>query len=188
MDALKLLRDDHRRVEGLFKKFEAAGPTAHKTKRKLVDEIIRELSVHAAIEEEVFYPAVREAFAKRDEDTVLEALEEHHAAKTMLRELEGMDPAHERFTAKTTVLIENVRHHKREEEQDMFTKVRKVMKPAELRDLGEQLEAAKASAPTRPHPFAPDEPPANLVANPAAAVMDAGRQAVRQARERVRRR
>ncbi len=77
MDAIALLRQDHREVERLFKQFEKAGPRAHKTRRDLVDKVIKELSVHAAIEEQVFYPAIREAVSET-EDTVLESLEEHH--------------------------------------------------------------------------------------------------------------
>jgi hemerythrin superfamily protein len=77
MDAITLLKADHKTVEGLFKKFEKAGDNAFKTKRDLVDKIIEELSVHAAIEEAVFYPAVREA-DEEIEDDVLESLEEHH--------------------------------------------------------------------------------------------------------------
>jgi hemerythrin superfamily protein len=187
MDAIAILKNDHKTVEGLFKKFEQAGDRAYKTKRGLVDEIITELSVHAAIEEQVFYPATREA-REETEEMVLEALEEHHLVKLALSELEKMAPEDERFTAKVTVLIENVRHHVKEEEGEMFPKVRKAMKPDKLRALGEQLEEAKKSAPTRPHPAAPDEPPGNVVTGGMAAVMDAGKDAVRGVREEISRR
>jgi hemerythrin superfamily protein len=187
MDAITVLKNDHKNVEELFKKFEQAGDRAFKTKRRLVDEIITELSIHAAIEEQVFYPATREA-REENEEMVLEALEEHHLAKLSLSELEKLDPADERFTPKVTVLIESVRHHIKEEEGEMFPKVRKAMKPEQLKALGGQLEEAKKSAPTRPHPLAPDEPPANVVAGSMAAVMDAGRDAVRGVREEISRR
>lgn len=187
MDAITLLKDDHQAVEELFEKFEQAGDRAFKTKRRLVDEIITELSVHAAIEEQVFYPATREA-RQENEETVLEALEEHHLVKLSLSELEKLDPADERFNAKVTVLMENVRQHVKEEEGEMFPKVRKAMKPEQLRALGEQLEEAKKSAPTRPHPAAPDEPPGNVVAGSMAAVMDVGKDAVRGVREEIGRR
>ncbi|HEY3208888.1 MAG TPA: hemerythrin domain-containing protein [Actinomycetota bacterium] len=187
MEAISVLKKDHRMVEELFKKFEQAGDRAFKTKRRLVDEIITELSVHAAIEEQVFYPATREA-REENEEMVLEALEEHHLVKLALSELEKMDPADERFTAKVTVLIENVRHHVKEEEGQMFPKVRKAMKPDDLARLGEELEEAKESAPTRPHPAAPDQPPGNVVAGSMAAVMDAGKDAVRGVKEEIRRR
>ncbi len=174
MDAITLLKADHKTVEGLFKRFEGAGDRAHKTKRKIVDKIIEELSVHAAIEEQVFYPAVRER-AGETEDMVLESLEEHHIVKWTLPELEKTDPADERFDAKVTVLIESVRHHVKEEEQDLFKRVRRGVSRSELQELGAQLEEAKKTAPTRPHPRSPGEPPGNLVAGPAAAVMDAGK-------------
>ena len=84
------------------------------------------LSKHAAIEEQVFYPEVRRAVSSLG-DEVLEALEEHHVVKWTLSELEGMTPEDERFQAKVTVLMENVRHHVREEERDLFPQVRKAM-------------------------------------------------------------
>lgn len=171
MDAITLLKEDHRTVKGLFRKFEQAGDRAYATKRKLADRIIRELSVHSQIEEQLFYPAVRRAVEKAD-DEVLEALEEHHLAKVVLSELEGMDPKDERFTPKVTVLIEGVRHHIEEEESDMFPKVRAGIDRPALRELGERMAEAKRYVPTRPHPNAPDEPPANVVAAAGAAILD----------------
>jgi hemerythrin superfamily protein len=171
MDAVTLLRNDHKTVEGLFKKFEKAGPNANKTKRDLVEKIVEELSIHAAIEEQVLYPAARKAVPD-SEDEVLEALEEHHIVKWVLSELDGMDPTDERFTAKVTVLMENVRHHVEEEESDLFPQLRKSMKRKELEELAEAMEAAKKVAPTRPHPRAPDTPPGNIVAGAAAGAVD----------------
>lgn len=118
MDAIRLLKDDHRMVEGLFKKFEAAGDRAYKTKRKVVDQITEELSRHAAVEEQLFYPAVRERVPQSEGEDTLESLEEHHIVKWTLSELDGMDSKDERFDAKVTVLIESVRHHVKEEEQE----------------------------------------------------------------------
>jgi hemerythrin superfamily protein len=182
LDAITLLKDDHKAVEALFRKFEKAGDRAYKTKRRLVDQIIRELSVHASIEEQLFYPTTR-AHVESAQDEVLESLEEHHIVKWTLSELEKMDPQDERFDAKVTVLIESVRHHVKEEEQDMFPKVRKAMKAADLKGLGGRMEAAKEAVPTRPHPRAPDEPPGNILAGSAAAVIDAGKGAVREVRD-----
>jgi hemerythrin superfamily protein len=178
MDALTLLREDHRTVESLFKKFEALGDKALKAKRKLVDQMVKELSVHAVIEEQVFYPAVRER-VKPLEDEVLEALEEHHVAKWLLSELDGLPAEAERFDAKVSVLMESVRHHVKEEEKTLFPQVKRALKPADLKALGELLQAAKKAAPTRPHPRAPDTPPGNLVAGAVSAVLDVGRDAVR---------
>jgi hemerythrin superfamily protein len=171
-DAITSLRDDHKRVEKLFKQFEkVAGGDADETKRSLVAEIVSELSVHAAIEEQVFYPAVRKA-VEDAEDTVLEGLEEHHVVKWTLSELDGMAPTEERFKAKVSVLIESVRHHVEEEEGELFPKVREALGRKALQELGETMDAARKNAPTKPHPKAPDEPPRNLVAGPAAAAMD----------------
>ncbi len=179
MDAITLLKNDHKTVEKLFKSFEKAGDGATKTKRQVVDGIIKELCVHAAIEEQVFYPAVREALPDV-EDTVLEAIEEHHVAKWTLWELASMSPDHERFDAKVTVLIESIRHHVEEEEGELFPEVRKALGRKELGELGEAMEKAKKSAPTRPHPKAPDTPPGNLVAGPAAGVADKARTKVKE--------
>jgi hemerythrin-like domain-containing protein len=180
MDAIALLRADHREVERLFKQFEKAGPNAHATRRQIVDRIIEELSVHAVIEEQVFYPAVREAVPDAD-DEVLESLEEHHIVKWTLSELENMDPEHERFVPKTTVLIESVRHHVEEEEDELFPQVRDVLKRKRLQEIGEAMAKAKDVAPTRPHPKAPDTPPGNLVAGAGAAVVDKVKDAVKKA-------
>ena len=171
MDAISLLKQDHRTVEALFKRFEKAGDGAHKEKRAIVDRIIEELSVHAVVEEQVFYPVAR-ATVPKTEDIALESLEEHHIVKWVLSELDGMDPQHERFVAKVTVLIENVRHHVKEEEQDFFPKVRDELGRKGLADLGDAMVAAKKVAPTHPHPFAPDVPPGNVVAGAAASVVD----------------
>jgi hemerythrin superfamily protein len=182
MDAIALLRQDHREVERLFKQFEKAGPRAHKTRRNVADKVIKELSVHAVIEEQVFYPAVREAVSET-EDTVLESLEEHHIVKWTLAELDGMDPEAERFVPKMTVLMESVRHHVEEEEDELFPTVREALGRKQLAELGEAMEAAKKTAPTRPHPRAPDTPPGNLVAGAGAAVLDKARDAVKEGRK-----
>ena len=169
-DAIAVLKADHQTVEQLFKKFEAAGDRAQKTKQKLVEQITRELAIHAAVEELVFYPVVR-AMSDELEELVLEALEEHHVAKWVLSELDGLPAEHERFSAKTMVLIESVRHHVKEEERELFAKVRKAADRETLVELGEALQTAKKTAPTHPHPRSPDEPPGNL-ANVVAGIID----------------
>jgi len=171
MDAITLLRNDHKTVEGLFKRFEKAGGSAYVAKREIVDRIIEELSVHAAIEEQVFYPMARSRIPAT-EDIALESLEEHHIVKWVLSELEGLDPRHERFDAKVTVLIENVRHHVEEEQTEFFPLVRAAMSRVELVELGEALVRAKKSAPTHPHPRSPDAPPANSPMNALSGVVD----------------
>ena len=160
-DAIVLLKTDHKEVEKLFKQFEKLGDKAFTTKRKVVDQIIEALSKHASIEEQHFYPAVRTQSPDL-EDTVLEGLEEHHIVKWTLDELKDLDPEHERFDAKVTVLIESVRHHVEEEEGEMFPAVREALGRKALTELGDVLVEAKTAAPVEPYPQAPDEPPANL--------------------------
>jgi hemerythrin superfamily protein len=185
MDAIALLKADHKTVETLFRKFEQAGKNAKKLKRKLVDQLVRELAMHAVIEEQVFYPAVR-AKAEKLEEQVLEALEEHHVVKWTLKELEDLPPEAERFEAKVKVLMENIRTHVAEEERELFPQVRKAFSPRELKDMAEALLLAKRAAPTRPHPRAPDTPPGNLVAGAMSAVLDMGKDALRTARRKAR--
>jgi len=171
MDAITLLRNDHKTVEQLFKRFEKAGDQALVAKREIVDRIVEELSIHATIEEQYFYPVAR-ATVPDTEDIALESLEEHHIVKWVLSELDGMDTDAERFDAKVTVLIENVRHHVEEEEGDFFPKVRNELGRKALAELGAAMERAKASAPTHPHPRAPDSPPGNSVVGAISGAID----------------
>jgi iron-sulfur cluster repair protein YtfE (RIC family) len=144
-------------VEDLFRKFEKSGERALKTRQALVANMLRELVAHTYIEEQVFYPFIR-GLSKELNTEILEALEEHHAAKATLAELQEMIPSQERFTPKVTVLIESVRHHVREEEQELFPAVRKASNRRDLVDLAPALEAARAKAPARAIPTAPDTP------------------------------
>jgi hemerythrin superfamily protein len=183
MNAITLLKNDHKTVEDLFKRFEKLGPRAVKSKQDIVDRIVRELSIHAAIEEMVFYPAIREAVGGGDLDkVVLESLEEHHIVKWVLLEIERMSLSDERFDAKVRVLIENVRQHVEEEEKELFPQVNKTLGRGRLDELGEAMATLKKTAPTHPHPRSPDEPPGNLVAGAGAALvdkaLDAGRRLV----------
>ena len=183
-DALQVLIDDHRRVEQLFRRFKKSGDGAERTRGEIAETVIEELSVHAMIEEQAFYPAVRQV--AKLEKMVLEALEEHHVVKVVLNELEKMNPSDERFEAKFTVMMENVQHHVEEEEQDMFPKVRRAMSREQLEALGAALVEAKGTAPTRPHPGAPDTPPGNMIAaavtGPIDAAINAGKGAVEAVR------
>jgi hemerythrin superfamily protein len=177
MDAIAMLKADHAEVEKLFKRFEKLGPRAKKSKADIADRVIAALSQHAVIEEQLLYPAMRERMPD-DDELVLEALEEHHVAKWLLSELDNLTPDDERFDAKFTVLAENVRHHVREEEGELFPKLRKEFTKSELDELGQALAAAKEAAPTRPQPRAPDEPPGNLLAVAAQAPLEVARRAV----------
>ncbi|MFF7177068.1 hemerythrin domain-containing protein [Streptomyces sp. NPDC008121] len=149
MDGIVLLREDHKTVEKLFKQFEKTDDDAHAERRSIVDQVIEELTVHAWIEEQIFYPAAREG-APDTTDHILESVEEHHAVVWMLSELKDMEPADERFKAKMSVLMENVRHHVEEEEQEWFPEVRKALGRNRLVELGDEMRKAKESAPRDP--------------------------------------
>ena len=149
-DAIVLLKKDHQEIKRAFAAFEKAGENAHARKGQLVDRIIELLTVHTYIENEVMYPRVRELLPELEDD-VLESYEEHHVADVLVVELAAMSSDDERFTAKTTVLIENVTHHMDEEEQDWFPKVRDGLGRKALQEMGEQLLAAKKRAPRKPN-------------------------------------
>jgi len=184
-DALDVLVQDHHTVEDLFTRFEKSGSGARKRRQQLVDKIIHELSVHAAIEEEVLYPAARREVPGTNDD-VLESLEEHHIVKWTLSELEHLGPDDERFEPKMTVLMESVRHHVEEEEKELFPQLRKALDATRLEELGRALAAAKRSAPTRPHPRSPDTPPGNIVAQAITAPFDAVANVTEATADRVR--
>ena len=119
--AVSLLKEDHDRVKRLFDQFETA--KGRPSKKKIVREALTELKVHAAIEEEIFYPAVRKAIGK---EIMNEADEEHHVAKLLIAELDSMNGSESHFEAKFVVLAENVRHHIKEEENEMLPKAKGV--------------------------------------------------------------
>ncbi len=148
-DAIVLLKNDHQEILKTFKAFRAAGENAHKTKGDLVDTMIELLTVHTYIENEIMYPQVRELMPEVEDD-VLESYEEHHVADLLVMELFTMKPTDERFTAKTTVLIENVTHHIEEEEGEWFPKVREGLSRTTLQDIGAQMIEAKKKAPRKP--------------------------------------
>ena len=148
-DAIVLLKNDHKEIKRTFDAFEKAGENAHAEKGRLVEKMIELLTVHTYIENEVMYPRVRELLPDLEND-VLESYEEHHVADVLVVELSMMKPDDERFTAKTTVLIENVDHHIDEEEKDWFPKVREGLGRKVLQDLGADMLAAKKKAPRKP--------------------------------------
>jgi hemerythrin superfamily protein len=147
--AIQMLKDDHRTVDELFKRYEGAGEGAVEEKRQIRDRVIKELSVHAYIEEEVFYPATKEA-RQETEDMVQEAYQEHAQAKQALGQLATLEPDDPQFDSVMQQLIADVRHHVDEEENEMFPKVNEAMSPQELSDLGQRLEESKKSAPESP--------------------------------------
>jgi hypothetical protein len=122
-DAIQLLTDDHRDVSDMFEQFENLSDRAKASKQKLTAKICTALIAHTAIEEEIFYPAVREA-VKDAEDMMDEAIVEHAAAKDLIKQLQEMDADDELYDAKVKVLGEQIEHHVKEEEEEMFKKAR----------------------------------------------------------------
>jgi hemerythrin superfamily protein len=137
-DAIALLKEDHRAVEKLFKDFESAKGEGRK--QKLAEQVCLELAVHTQIEEEIFYPACE---GKIEEDLLKEAYVEHDGAKVLVAEiLNGGPKEDEYYDAKVQVLSEEVEHHVKEEEGELFKEVRKA--DIDLKALGEQMAARRA--------------------------------------------
>jgi hemerythrin-like domain-containing protein len=147
-DAIVMLKDDHKEIRARFREFEKSTTTKAR-KGTLVEQMIELLTVHTYIENEVMYPRVRELLPELEDD-VLESYEEHHVADVLVMELVPMSPGDERFEAKTTVLIESVRHHMDEEESDWFPKVREGLSRTQLREIGGEMAQARERAPRRP--------------------------------------
>jgi hemerythrin superfamily protein len=184
VDAIQLILKDHREIDQLFESFDRAAREGDRRREgELARELVRELSVHAAIEEELLYPALREAGAR---DGVLDALEEHHVVKLTLKELDRMSARDERYASKVRVLADNVRQHIAREERELLPRLRGSLDQQQLRKIGDRLAGAKRAAPTRPHPAAPDTPPGIFLAGATAAVLDRGVDLVRDAARMVR--
>jgi hemerythrin superfamily protein len=139
-DAIKLLMTDHDEVEALFKQF-MKSKDGGSQKADLVEQICKALTVHAEIEEEIFYPAARNALAEKGEDLIDEAEVEHASIKSLVEQLQDADPDDEMYDAKVKVLCEYVNHHVREEEGQMFPKVKKAR--LDLEELGAELMERK---------------------------------------------
>jgi hemerythrin superfamily protein len=138
MKATDLLKKQHRQVEKLFK--EAEKTEDARQRRKLMEQIAADLKLHTQIEEEIFYPAVRELGTSKAEEMIDEAFEEHHVVDLVLAELPKVDPEDERFEAKMTVLSELVKHHVEEEEDEMFPMAEKKLGAERIKELGQQME------------------------------------------------
>jgi hemerythrin superfamily protein len=150
MDAVSLLESDHRAVDQLFREYEGlAGAAEPSARRQPVERMIRELSVHAGIEEQVLYPTVRQEVPD-GAAMEAEARREHEEAKETLRRLDRMDPSESDFDSSVRRLIRDVRHHLQEEEGDMFPKLRTALDQERLTTLGARMQEAKRTVPTRP--------------------------------------
>jgi hypothetical protein len=141
MDALKLLEDDHETVKGLLEDIEPTTERAVKTREQLFARLRRELEVHEAIEEEIFYPALKEH--PKAKDLVLEAYEEHNVVDMVMGEIDDVAYDDETWGAKFTVLKENLEHHIEEEETEMWKQARQVFDDEELDELGDRMALRK---------------------------------------------
>jgi hemerythrin superfamily protein len=136
VDAIQLLKDDHEKVEKIFSDMERK-----ENRQRLFPELDRELTIHAEIEEKVFYPACKEAEPTRD--LVLESIEEHKQIKLVLADLEQTDKSTDEWGAALKVLKEDVMHHVGEEENELFPKVKKILSKEQLEALGTRMEEMK---------------------------------------------
>ena len=144
MNALTMLMDDHDRMKKLLNELESTTERGVKIRAELFSTIKGELTIHEIIEEEIFYPELKAHPKARD--IVLEGYEEHHVVDLVMKELEECPVEDESWGAKAKVMKENVEHHMQEEEGEMFKQARAVFDQAELRDLGERMEARRQSA------------------------------------------
>ncbi len=179
-DAIALLRKDHREVKELFRRYRRLGAGATTRKAQTMERIVKELSVHAAVEEQVFYPDVK-AEVRGTKRLVDHALDEHQELKENLAKVQRLEPGSEEFEATMRTIMNDVNEHVKEEEAELFPKVRQAKSKRELQDMATVMRTAKNAAPTRPHPKAPSTPPGNVIVGAASAVVDRARDAVRGA-------
>jgi hemerythrin-like domain-containing protein len=145
-DAIALLKEDHEKVRELLGELEETTSKATSRRQTLLKSIEQELKIHTKIEEEIFYPAFRDASSKEDDKKLYyEALEEHHVVDMVLPEIRKIDAGSDEFAAKAKVLKDLVEHHAEEEEAEMFPRARKLMDREELLQLGQQIVQAKES-------------------------------------------
>jgi predicted DNA-binding protein len=144
MDAIAMLKADHDKVKELLNRLDSTTERGVKTREELFATIKGELTVHEIIEEEIFYPALKEH--PKAKAIVLEGYEEHHVVDTVMAELEGLDVSDETWGAKATVMKENVEHHIEEEEDEMFKQARQVFDRQELEDLGDRMAQRRVTA------------------------------------------
>ena len=144
IDAIDLLMADHREAKKLFAKFESASGAA--AQAQIVQMLCNALNVHTRIEEEIFYPAIR---GKADDDLLDESYVEHDGAKVLIRDLLGSKPDADFYKAKVTVLQEQIEHHVKEEERQVFPQLRRGLDRDALAQLGDAVVAAKSSPPRR---------------------------------------
>ena len=166
---------DHRQVESIFDEIENSSDPSNR--RQLVEHVITELVRHSVAEEQYLYPTARRVLPDGEQMADHE-LKEHAEAEEVMKELENTDEGDPKFDALVRTLIDDIRHHVEDEENDLLPKLRDACDGAELAELAEKFERAKKMAPTRPHPSAPDKPPANKILGPGVGLIDRMRDAL----------
>lgn len=175
-DVIDELTTDHREVEELFGRIEAL-PPGHEDRKVYADQATIELVRHSVAEEEHLYPAVREHLA--DGDAIADReIDDHSRAEQIMKDLEGREAGDAEFDRLMGRLMTEIRSHVADEEGNLFPQLRAACTPDALNGLGDKVRQAKKTAPTRPHPSAPDEPPANKLLAPGAGMVDRMRDAL----------
>jgi hemerythrin superfamily protein len=164
---IDLIVKDHRTVDSLFNEWKSTKD--EKQAEKLQREITKELSAHAAVEEQLLYPALRNMYGAQMAD---HNIQEHAKVKELLVKLKSAKPLTSDYTSMQDTLINDVRHHVKEEEQDIFPRLKKDMNEEKLREMGTYWNQLKKVAPTEPHPGAPATPPGNYIAGPILSFID----------------
>ncbi|MEU6281325.1 hemerythrin domain-containing protein [Streptomyces sp. NPDC047028] len=177
MDALEVLKHDHRMVEQVFSDYDSAA--SDRQRRGVVELLVRELSKHAALEEMLVYPLARKVLPDGEQE-IDEHLDEHMAVKKTLLALDKLDEGDRRTGDLVASLRRDVAEHIREEEGVLMPRLREAVSQQDLDELGELIGRARQSAPTRPHPNAPAAPPALTLAAPVAAAYDRLRDRLQQ--------
>ncbi|MDA2803869.1 hemerythrin domain-containing protein [Nocardiopsis suaedae] len=176
-DLTDVVTEDHRRLEAVFSRLEEDAQDRD-DRRRLVEHLITELVGHAVAEEHHMYPVVRARLID-GEAQAEDHLREHAEIEEVMKELEGADTADTRFEELLRALTTSFRRHAEHEEREPLARLREACSGQELIELGEKADAAKRTAPTRPHPGLPDTPPANRVLDPGAGLVDRVRDRMR---------
>lgn len=176
-DVIELLTADHREVEEVFSQLEQLPESSHDERRRLADQIIIELVRHSVAEEEHLYPAARR-YVPDGGEIVDHEIVEHEEAERIMKQLEGIDASDPQFPRLLSQLIEAIREHVRDEEHDLFPRLKTHTDKDTLVQLGQKVAKAKEDAPTRPHPAAPSDKPGLLkLLSPGVGLVDRARDA-----------
>lgn len=142
MNPFNMLKEDHKKVKAMFQEYEKAGERAYAKKKEIAEKIFHELEVHTKVEEEIFYPAIKENTDKEGQALVAEAFEEHRLVKEMIEEIKKLEVEDEVYQAKFKVLRENVEHHIEEEEGELFPEAKDALEEG-TEEVGDEMEERK---------------------------------------------